>query len=200
MSSAGSVTQWIDLLKGGAHPDAAQQVYNNYFLRLVGLAHQRLQNTPRRAADEEDVALSALDSFFRGAADGRFPHLNDRDDLWQLLVLITDRKAKDLAKSERRQKRGGGRVLDEAALGGAFPAGLGAVPGQEPTPEFATEMAEQCRRLFDALGAGELRQIALWKMESYANEEIADKLKCALRRVERKLALIRSIWKKEGLA
>src|SRR5262245_36609925 len=57
MSSAGSVTQWIDLLKGGDHPDAAQQVYNNYFLRLVGFARRRLQNTPRRAADEEDVAL-----------------------------------------------------------------------------------------------------------------------------------------------
>jgi DNA-directed RNA polymerase specialized sigma24 family protein len=198
MPPAGSVTQWIHLLKQGDHPGAAQQVYTNYFLRLVSLARQRLQNTPRRAADEEDVALSALDSFFRGAAANRFPHLDDREDLWQLLVLITDRKAKDLTRHERRQKRGGG--LDEAALGSTFPPGLSGVPSEEPTPEFAAEMAEQCRRLFDVLGARELRQIALWKMESYSNEEIAAKLQYALRTVERKLALIRSIWKKEGLA
>lgn len=200
MSSIGSVTQWIHLLKQGGHPDASQQVYRNCFVRLVGLARRRLHHTPRRAADEEDVALSALDSFLRGAAEGRFPHLNDRDDLWQLLVLITDRKAKDHARRELRQKRGGGGVLDEAALDAAFPPGLGGLPGLEPTPEFATEMTEQCRRLFEVLGTAELRQIALWKMESYANEEIADKLKCARRTVERKLALIRSIWKKEGLA
>ena len=33
-----------------------------------------------------------------------------------VLVLLTARKAFDLARHERRQKRGGGTVLDEAAL------------------------------------------------------------------------------------
>src|SRR5262249_15219134 len=34
-----------------------------------------------RPADQEDVALSAFDSFYRAAEQGRFPRLHDRDDL-----------------------------------------------------------------------------------------------------------------------
>ena len=95
MSSEGSVTGWIDRLKGG-DPAAAQRLWQSYFRRLVGLARHKLQGAPRRAADEEDVALSAFDSFCRGAEQGRFPQLHDRDNLWRLLVCITDRKLKNL--------------------------------------------------------------------------------------------------------
>jgi ECF sigma factor len=37
-------------------------------------------------ADEEDVVQNAFHSFFQGLARGRFPQLNDRDNLWRLLV------------------------------------------------------------------------------------------------------------------
>src|SRR6516165_8429863 len=111
-----SVTNWIDQIKAGQFA-AAQDLWNRYFHRLVGLARKKLQGRPRRAADEEDVALSAFDSFFRGAEQGKFPRLQDRDDLWGLLVVITARKALHLVEHEGRQKRGGGRVLTEGALG-----------------------------------------------------------------------------------
>src|SRR5262249_9537959 len=88
MSSAGSVTHWIRELKAGNHL-AAQRLWEKYFQRLVALARTKLGNRPRRVADEEDVAVNAFDSFFRGAQMGRFPQLLDRDDLWQLLVMIT---------------------------------------------------------------------------------------------------------------
>jgi hypothetical protein len=68
-------------------------LWERYFRRLVGLARPRLDNTARRAADEQDVALSALASVFRGVEEGRFPQLGDRDDLWRLLVTVTVRKA-----------------------------------------------------------------------------------------------------------
>src|SRR6185369_9252315 len=115
MRPEASVTQWINQLKAG-DPDAAQKLWERYFRRLVSLARKKLRAAPRRAADEEDVALSAFGSFCRGAEQDRFPQLHDRLDLWQLLVLLTARKAVDLAQHERRQKRGGGAVLDEAAL------------------------------------------------------------------------------------
>ena len=72
MSSDGSVTHWINLLKGGER-DAVQPLWERYFRRLVGLARARLQGAPRGPADEEDVALSAFNSFFGGVAKGRFP-------------------------------------------------------------------------------------------------------------------------------
>jgi DNA-directed RNA polymerase specialized sigma24 family protein len=199
-SSSGSVTHWIELLKAG-DPTAAQKLWEGYFQRLVGLARKKLQGISRRAADEEDVALSAFDSLCRAAAQGRYPQLADRDDLWQQLVLITARKAVDLVHYERRQKRGGGAVRGESALlgpeGSSADAGMEQVVGQEPTPAFAAEVAEECQRLLGLLREGELRSVALWKMEGYTNEEIAAMLGCVPRTVERKLWRIRSIWGKE---
>jgi DNA-directed RNA polymerase specialized sigma24 family protein len=167
----------------------------------VALARARLRGTPRRAADEEDVALSAFDSFCRGAERGLFPQLHDRDNLWRLLVVITSRKAQDLAQHQARRRPDGGAVLDEAALAGprdpSAAAGLEQVIGREPTPEFAAQVAEECRRLLDRLSSAELRSVALWKMEGFRIDEIAEKLGCAPRTVDRKLWVIRSLWEQE---
>jgi DNA-directed RNA polymerase specialized sigma24 family protein len=198
MSSGQSVTRWLGRLKAG-DGEAAQQLWQRYFGQLVGLARARLQGARRRAADEEDVALSALDSFCRGAAAGRFPDLQDRHGLWPLLVAITARKAIKLAQHERRQKRGGGAVRGESALAGpegeaGGPAAWEQVLGREPSPAFACEVADECRRLLAQLPEEPLRLIALWKMEGYTNAEIAAKLGCIERTVERKLRLIRQLW------
>ena len=90
MDLEASITHCIKALKEGDQA-AAQRIWDSYFRRLVGLARARLRDFPRRAADEEDVVLSAFDSFYRGVDDGRFPQLDDRHDLWQVLVLITVR-------------------------------------------------------------------------------------------------------------
>src|SRR4051794_34702338 len=197
-----SVTLWLGALKAG-DLDAAQPLWERYFAQLVRLARARLRAKPRAGADadEEDAALSAFDSFCDGAAHGRFPRLADRDELWRLLVVLTARKVGAQARRRRRQKRGGGRVLGEVDLLGADPdgdyTGLEQVVGREPTPEFAATVAEEYRRLIDALGDQDLRRIAVWKMEGYSNEEIRQHLGCSLRTVTLKLALIRTLWDPE---
>ncbi len=198
---SGSVTHWLRLLPAG-DPAAAQQLWERYFQDLVRLARQHLGGVRRRAADEEDVALSAFDSFCRGAANGRFPRLEDRDDLWQVLMVVTTRKAIDLVHHERRQKRGSGKVLDEAAYRGspdspAGPPDFGQIIGREPTPAFAAEMAEELERLLSGLRDTQLRAIALLKLEGYTNEEIGAQLGCALSTVQRRLRLIRGTWEQE---
>ena len=99
MSSEGSVTHWIDILQGGDRA-AVGPLWQRYFGLLVTRARAALGAAPRRAADEEDVALGAFDSFCRGVEQGRFPRLLDRDNLWQLLVVITARKAVNLLWEE----------------------------------------------------------------------------------------------------
>jgi DNA-directed RNA polymerase specialized sigma24 family protein len=198
MSSSGSVSVWIAELKAGDSL-AAQRLWEDYFPRLVGLAPKKLREAPRRAADEADVALSAFDSFCRGAEEGCFPRVADRDGLWHLLVLITARKAPQMMRHEGRQKRGGGLVPGDSAFGetpeGADEeAGLEQIIGREPTPEFAAQMAEECQQLLGRLGDDDLPRVAVWKMEGYSNEEIAAKLGCVPRTVERKVALVRALW------
>jgi DNA-directed RNA polymerase specialized sigma24 family protein len=196
----GSVSQWLSRLKAG-DPGAAQPLWERYFRRLVGLARRRLRRAPCRASDEEDIALSVLDSFCRAAAAGRFPRLNDRHDLWHLLVTLTARKAYDRAHHERRRKRGGGvRGEQEPAHAGGRAAqsgGLAELVGREPTPEFAALVADECNRLLGRLPDDGLRAIALRKMEGYTNEEIAAQAGLAPATVERRLRLIRKIWEGE---
>jgi DNA-directed RNA polymerase specialized sigma24 family protein len=198
----GSVTRWIgDLVAGDAAGSAAQKLWERYFDRLVHLARDRLRAGPRGPADAEDAALSAFDSFCRGAAAGRFPRLDDRDGLWALLVTITARKASEQVRHERRLKRGGGRVRGEQELSQADPGaggGLDELVGREPTPELAAMMAEQYLHLLGRLDDETLRRIAAWKLEGYSNEEIAARLGCGRRTVERKLGVIRSIWSATG--
>src|SRR5262249_2063173 len=164
-------------------------------------AAKKLQDLPRRAVDEEDVALSAFASFCHAARQGRFPELHDLNGLWPLLVEITAHKAHNVRRHQRRQKRGGGHVLDEAALHqpahSSVEAGLEQVAGPEPRPAFATQVAEEFRRLLDRLGSAALRAVAVGKMEGCSNAEIAARLDCSERTVERRLRLIRGLWEKE---
>jgi DNA-directed RNA polymerase specialized sigma24 family protein len=191
----GSVTRWVGGLKAG-DPEASRQLWERYFADLVRLARARLRDTPRTAADEEDAALNAFDSLCRGAEDGRFPQLDDREDLWRVLVTITARKAADMAQHERRLKRGGGRTRTEADLAAAAleAGGLSQAPAHDPTPELAAIVADECRRLFGILPDESLRQVAQLRLEGYADREIATTLDCGLTTVERRLRTIRTLW------
>jgi DNA-directed RNA polymerase specialized sigma24 family protein len=185
-----SVSRWIHDLKQG-DVQAAQRLWDRYFHQLTSLARARMGGMPRKAEDEEDVALSVFDSLFRGAARGRFPKLSDRHNLWALLLVLTARKVCDHVAHERRQKRGGGRAVafSEVDESGA----LDAVLGRGPSPEVAAILEEESERLLGRLD-DDLRQIALGKMEGYSNRELADRLNCGLRTVERRLELVRRIW------
>ncbi len=194
MSDEGSVTRWLTELQAG-DPEGVRKLWERYFPRLVALARKKLRDAAPRGADEEDVALSAFDSFCRGAEQGRFPDLFDRDGLWQLLVVITARKAAHLVRDEGRLKRGGGAV--QVADHGEDGTPLDRILSREPTPDFAAQVAEQCRRLLRLLGDPELERVALWKMEGYTTDEIAAKLGYVPRSIKRKVQVIRELWAKE---
>jgi DNA-directed RNA polymerase specialized sigma24 family protein len=194
----GSVTRWIANLKDGDR-QSVQPLWERYFTRMADLARARLRavRVKDAARDEEDAALSAFDSLCAGLARGQFPDLSDRDDLWRLLVVITSRKVLIQARSQLRQKRGGGNVRpasDLAAQGDEDEDELLVrVVSNEPTPEFAAMVAEEYRRLLDRLGNDGLRQVAILRMEGETGDEIAAKLGCTRRTVVRQLSLIRRI-------
>ncbi|MDR0327544.1 MAG: helix-turn-helix domain-containing protein [Planctomycetaceae bacterium] len=189
------ITQWImHIAEGDA--DAAQKIWNDYFGKLVRLARRKLEGLPNRDSDEEDVALSAMNSFYQGLVQNKFDHIHSRDDLWKLLVTITVRKATARRRSHFAQKRGGGQVRGESIFGNQEDGddGLARILGTEPTPELAVSVAENCRLMLDQLPDEAIRQVALWTLEGYRIDEIADKLGCVRRTVERKLERIREIW------
>ena len=191
------VTQWMVHLKHGDEL-AAGRLWDEYFTKLTRLAKRKLEGMPLRDADEEDVAISAMHSFCMGMASHRFDALHNRNDLWKLLVTITARKATAKLRKHYAQKRGSGGIRGESifiqADGDERDGGIGNILGSEPTPELATDVAENCQVMLDQLGDETLRQVALLTLEGWRTEEIAQKFDCARRTIERKLERIRKIW------
>jgi DNA-directed RNA polymerase specialized sigma24 family protein len=198
---AGSVSRWIIDLKAGDR-QACQALWDRYYATLVERARSKLRALHSSTAvnDEEDLALSAFQSLYQGVREGRFPRLEDRDDLWRLLVHLTACQAVDQHRAEQRQKRGSGKIVNEtdmiAGENEDQGSALDQIIGSEPSPEFAAMVAEEyCRRLGE-LGDETLRRIATLKLACYSNEEIRRQLGCSLRTVTLRLELIRKKWQK----
>ena len=148
------------------------------------------------------MALRAFHSFCMAAQRGRFPRLDDRDNLWRLLICLTARKAVDQMGRRSAQKRGGHYVVLEADLGAAREGDaawdLDRVLGTEPSPSFAAQVAEDLQKRIEGLRDPILERIAFLKLAGHANEEIATELGCSLRTVTLRLELIRKRWSHEA--
>ena len=184
---SGSVTQWIEDVKSG-QGDAAHKLWDRYFARLVSLANRKLHHVAKQEADEEDVAVQALNSFFGGAKKGQYPKLTDRDDLWALLASIVENKAHKVRRRQAALKRGGGKVridldLDKQVQDSTYPT----------LDELSLELREQLNRLNDE----QLRQIVVLVLHGHTNAEIAVQLNVHVRTVERRRLLVRKKWQAE---
>jgi RNA polymerase sigma factor (sigma-70 family) len=179
-SADASVTEWIAGLKAGK-AEAADRLWHRYFERLVRLARKKLGAAPRAMADEEDVAAIVFRNLWQGAESGNFPKLLNRENLWPLLVVLTSRRVHDLFRYQER--RGGNAAAED----------LDHLIAEEPSPEFAAIMTENVSRLISMLDPQQ-KQVAQGKLEGLENAEIAKKLGCSQRTVERKLHVIRRTW------
>ncbi len=194
-----SVTNWIEDLKAGDN-EAAQKIWDRYFGRLIFVAAQRMRRAERRVADEEDVAISAFAALCDGAAAGRFDRLQNRGDLWSLLVAIASKKAVDQVRRQTSQKRGSGEVRGDsifASVNGAANAGFEQIISSQPTPEFLALVDEEHSRLLAMLRDDVQRDVVGYRLAGYSNEETAEKIGISLHSVERKLKLIRDAWSRE---
>lgn len=194
MMAAGSVTTWLRAYRSG-DDQAAQRLFERYFRRMVVVARQRI-GRDRPDFDSEDVALSAFHTFCSALQENQYPELNGADGLWRLLVVMTERKAGDRMKGERALRRGGaGRNADKlpmATVGQRL--SLDEIIKEDDDPQLLILMAEQYRRLLDILQDAELEQLAIYKMEGYTNEEVAERLGYSRRTVQRMLNLIKKLW------
>lgn len=192
------ITQWIRQLEAG-RPDAAQPLWDHFCQRLIQLAQQRLPNQLRTTYDHDDVAVSAFHSLCRAVVRPETSPLQDRFNFWRLLATIAERKIMQRLRDERRDKRNVDRRVAESCLATPDESSLGldGLPSREPTPEFAAEFADLCDSLILSLPDDTLRQIAQLKLSEHSTQEIAQRLECTPRTIERKLLLIRAHWQDE---
>lgn len=195
MTKNTNVSHWIDLVKHGDSA-AANQIWEHYFDRLVRTVRHRLYGQNRAVSDEEDVVLSVFNSFYSAVEKGRFPDLSDRDDLWRLLLRMSARKVVDKQRHDQRQRRGGGIQVHSLQNSGLDDNMIEAI-GDEPSPEMVLMMQESVEKLFSHLGVGQLRELAVAKLEGYSNAELAQRFECSERTIERRLHLIREKCQQE---
>ena len=176
---------------------ALQRLWDTYFHRMVRLARRRLVGSKREIRDEEDIALSAFQSFCRGLRRGKFSEnfpdaTPDDDNLWPLLVALTLNKAVDEIRRQQRLKRGGSERNADSA--GEL---LDQLTGSEPDPQLVAVAEETMQRLMgllDATGNEDLREIVVASFGGDSPQQIARRNGCTARTVQRKLKTARAIW------
>ena len=196
MARDDDITAWLGKLSNG-DDEAARAIWHRYFEKLVRLADKHLGRMVRRSTSEEDVALSAMNSFFEGARENQFPELHDRDNLWRILVAITRRKVRDRRKWENAEKRGGGQVRGNSmfeAGSDSKPGGMDNLLARNAPDAMATELPLVCEEMINGLDEEDLKTVARLKLQGYKNQEIADHINRAVATVERRLQRIRNKW------
>lgn len=198
-ADATPVTIWLRQLEAG-DAQAAQPLYEHFCERLQEIVRKRIPANVRTAYDQDDATASAFHSLFLGVRERRY-QFDDRTDFWRLLMTIAERKVAKRVRYETRSKRDVRRVVQNSVFAVTpalsaedVSAGVESLAGREPTPEFAAEIAETCESLLASLPDDKSRQIALLKLENHTAEEIAAKLGCTRRTVQRKLLVIRRTW------
>lgn len=195
-----SISQQLDEIKKSDEA-AIAVLWNHYYPALASFAEKRLAalGVQQRVFNGDDVAASALASFFKAVQRDRFPDLNSEESLFRLLKRITIRKVIDRKRHSQTLKAGGGELRGESAFGSnsmsAF--GIEGVQGETPSPEWIAMMEEECKGLFTMLGDEELQTIACLRLEGYSNAEIASQRGYSIATVERRLKLIRARWSSE---
>ncbi len=109
---------------------------------------------------------------------------------------MSARKVIDKRRHDLRQRRGGEVEICSLDDRGDDENIIQAV-GDEPSPEMVLMMNESVEQFFSHLGVGHLRDLAGAKLEGYSNAELAQRLQCSERTIERRLHLIREKCKQE---
>lgn len=193
MQDPGSITAAIMAL-GNQDVAVAEQLWDRFFDRLCQFVERRIAKRHRRLIDPDEVASTAFLALIDGIKANRFERVRNRDELWQMLTLIAARDASNARRRFDQAKRGGGKVVSESAFG---PAGINNVAdylGRTPSAEMLAQFQELSQNLLQGLPDDRTRQVAMLRMAGFSTAEIAEKLDCAERTVERKLKTIRETW------
>lgn len=162
--------------------DAAEQIFERYVKRLIGLARTKLSGKMQRRVQPEDIVQSAYRSFFRRARQGDYS-LERSGDLWRLLAAITVNKARGQVEYHRAKKRS---VDQEASASGSF-SKFGVEPrevARDPTPDEAIALVEELEAFLATLEPLE-RNVLELRLQNQNTEEIAESVQRSTRTVRR---------------
>jgi hypothetical protein len=186
----GSITQWLQRLHSG-EADAAKEIWNRYYPRVVRLAALQLIKSDDRSIDEEDVAQSTFRTVYLAVMNGKYPDIEDRRDLWRLLLVSTLNRVRRHHRDSHTLKRSVNELVTQDQSRRRL---ILEISGPDAQAEMADLIETLFRRLDQEDPTGELRQIALLKLEEHSASAIAKRLKRRKNHVLQRVRLIRILW------
>jgi RNA polymerase sigma factor (sigma-70 family) len=154
---------WLTEELAANSPAAAEAVVRRHFGRIVQVVQARIGRRFRAKVDAEEVANSAMKSFFRRYAGDRTA-VTDWQDLWNLLAEIALNKLRNRIRRFRQQRRD----VDREQAGGPEPDVAGVADG----PEAEVVLNDLFDHLVSGYGEAERRVVEL-SLQGYSVDDIA---------------------------
>jgi RNA polymerase sigma-70 factor (ECF subfamily) len=157
---------------------AAAQLYKRYVHRLKALAEKKTGKDLANRFDSEDVIQSVFRCFFERARNGLYD-VPTGGDLWPLLLVIALQKVRAYGTHHRAGCRDVRREQESENQENVLLASQRLKP-EEPQ-SLLKLIAEETLEQLPALH----RQVALWRLEGYGHQEIAEMAGRSKRTIER---------------
>jgi RNA polymerase sigma factor (sigma-70 family) len=183
----------IDLWRKGDH-DAARQIVDRYFDRLLKLAQRRISQRLASRVDAEDILQSVFRTFFVRLKAGQFA-FQDQDDLCKLLMRITLHKTLRQVAFHKAAKRDPNLETNQ---GEHHAEQLLSLLDREPSAEASVTFLDQLEHFLEQLDP-QTRQIIEMRLQGHTNEEICEKLGVYDRKIRRAIERVRDLAGEEGL-
>jgi RNA polymerase sigma-70 factor, ECF subfamily len=184
----------IDLWRRGDQ-DAARQIVERYFDRMLRLARRRISQRLASRVDPEDIVQSVFRTFFVRLKDGQFV-FQDEDDLCKLLMRITLHKTLRQVAFHKAAKRDPNLETNQ---GDQHREQLLALLDKEPSAEATVAFLDQMEHFLEQLEP-QTRQIIEMRLQGFTNDEIAKELNIYDRKIRRAVERVRDLACQEGLA
>lgn len=198
MDAEESVSSWIRQLRQGDQ-QAAHRLWNRYGEALQKIARSRYGFVLNAVFDEQDLAQSVFMSLWKNAESGRLAEVQDRNELWWLLLEITRRRAMARMTYNNASKRKRQTSGEAESAGGTetFNPLHHLTDPRQLSPEVLTILNEEHERFMSLLRDDLTRTVAQLHLEGFSADEIAVKIDLSSRTIVRKLKLIRDLWTRE---
>jgi hypothetical protein len=184
----GSITQWLNRLQAG-QSQAAEPIWKRYQAKLVAIASQQLDENPDRSVDGEDLVQSSFRNVCLAVRGGKYPDIDNREDLWGLLYIATVNRVRQHYREQNALKRS--QVSSIQAINPMILQDL-----QSPIAEAqAADLLEYLLSRLDLEDPSHtLRKIALLYLDGHSGSSIARMLHKRKTNILISLRLIRCIW------
>lgn len=197
----GSVTRWLDLLRQGKSDtekeSAVEPLWRRFFSLLVSAAESDLAHSTRRVYDEEDAALSGFYGAVAALIEGRYLEAVNRESLWRLLLASVQRKIRLRSQYDAQASRDASMTLTEDGLEQEHAVTLDDFPSRPLVFDLHNELAETLAILLASITDDSVRSTAMLKLEGCSDSEVAKRLNCSRRTVQRRLEITRRHWRNQ---